>query len=127
MFPMPIDKAAPRWRMLYKIALPLSLVIWLLPLLAVMLTSIRSAGDLAAGNYWGWPRDFNLVENYHAVFENSPIGAYIFNSFKVTIPTVIGAVGLSCMTGLPSPSTASRAISRCSSCSSRETSCRSRY
>jgi multiple sugar transport system permease protein len=33
------------------------------------------------------------------VFENSNIGWYILNSFKVTIPTVIGAVGLSCLTG----------------------------
>ena len=33
------------------------------------------------------------------MFSNSPIGQYIFNSFKVTIPTVIGAVALSCLTG----------------------------
>ena len=38
-------------------------------------------------------------ENYTAVFENSNIGYYILNSFKVTIPTVIGAVALSCLTG----------------------------
>ncbi|MBA5776029.1 carbohydrate ABC transporter permease [Stappia sp. F7233] len=99
MFPTPVARLDRRWQTLYKLALPVSLVFWLLPLLAVMLTSIRSAGDLAAGNYWGWPRDFSLVENYTAVFENSPIGAYILNSFKVTIPTVIGAVGLSCLTG----------------------------
>jgi len=40
-----------------------------------------------------------MLENYTAIFENTPIGQYIFNSFRVTIPTVIGAVGLSCMTG----------------------------
>lgn len=99
MFPTPIEKTGVHWRRIYKIALPVSLFLWLIPLLAVMLTSIRSAGDLAAGNYWGWPRDFHLLENYTAIFENSPIGAYILNSFKVTIPTVIGAVGLSCLTG----------------------------
>ncbi|NRG16614.1 carbohydrate ABC transporter permease [Rhizobiales bacterium] len=99
MFPAPIEKSGAHWRGVYKVALPVSLFLWLIPLLAVMLTSIRSAGDLAAGNYWGWPRDFHLLENYTAIFENSPIGAYILNSFKVTIPTVIGAVGLSCLTG----------------------------
>jgi multiple sugar transport system permease protein len=76
-----------------------ALVLWLLPLLAVALTSVRSAGDITAGNYWGWPTDFHLWENYTAIFENTPIGKYIWNSFRVTIPTVIGAVALSCMTG----------------------------
>ena len=99
MFPTPIEKSRPATQWIYKIALPISLVIWLIPLLAVMLTSVRSLGDIAAGNYWGWPSEFNMVENYFAVFENSPIGYYILNSFKVTIPTVIGAVALSCMTG----------------------------
>jgi multiple sugar transport system permease protein len=40
-----------------------------------------------------------MLENYTAVLTNSPIGQYIFNSFKVTIPTVIGTLILSCLTG----------------------------
>jgi len=99
MFPTPIERTSVLTRNLYRIALPVSLVIWLLPLIAVAMTSIRSAGDITAGNYWGWPTSFNLVENYRAVFTNSPIGQYILNSFKVTIPTVIGVLALSSMTG----------------------------
>ena len=99
MFPRPIEKASPPAKALYKIALPVALVIWLLPLLAVALTSLRSQADILTGNYWGWPTSFNMLENYTAIFENTPIGQYILNSFRVTIPTVIGAVGLSCMTG----------------------------
>ncbi len=99
MFPRPIQNASPAARVGYRIALPISLVIWLLPLIAVAITSVRSAGDITAGNYWGWPTSFNFVENYTAIFQNSPIGQYIFNSFKVTIPTVIGTLALSCMTG----------------------------
>ena len=99
MFPTPIHEATPLVRNAYRIALPIALVIWLLPLLAVMLTSIRGKADLAVGNYWGWPSGFYLAENYTAVFNNSPIGQYIWNSFKVTIPTMIGAVALSCLTG----------------------------
>ncbi len=99
MFPKPIEKTAPATRAAYSVALPISLIIWLLPLIAVALTSIRSAGDLTAGNYWGWPTSFNLVENYTAVFKNTPLAKYILNSFKVTIPTVIGAIVLSSMTG----------------------------
>lgn len=99
MFPTPIEKTSTASQTFYKIALPIALIVWLLPLLAVALTSIRSAGDITAGNYWGLPTSFNLLENYTAIFENTPIGKYILNSFKVTIPTVIGAVALSCMTG----------------------------
>ena len=99
MFPTPIARTRPLTRNAYRIGLPIVLLIWLLPLLAVALTSVRSAGDITAGNYWGWPTSFNLIENYRAVFENSPIGQYILNSFKVTIPTVIGVLILSSMTG----------------------------
>lgn len=99
MFPTPIEKTKPSSQRLYKIALPISIIFWLLPLIAVAITSIRSGADINAGNYWGMPTSFNLIENYTAVFNNSPIGYYILNSFKVTIPTVIGTLILSCLTG----------------------------
>jgi len=99
MFPTPIAQSSAAKQRLYKIALPIALLIWLLPLIAIMLTSLRSAGDVNSGNYWGWPESINLVENYTAVFTNSPIAKYILNSFRVTIPTVILALCLSCLTG----------------------------
>ncbi len=99
MFPTPIAKAAPWARTSYKVLLPIALLVWLLPLIGIAVTSIRPSSDLAAGNYFGWPSGFDLVKNYSAMFENSNIGWYILNSFKVTVPTVIGAVGLACLTG----------------------------
>jgi multiple sugar transport system permease protein len=99
MFPTPVQKASPAVRIGYQAILPVALLVWLFPLLGVAVTSIRPAGDLAAGNYFGWPSYFAGFENYGAVFRDSPIGRYILNSFEITIPTVIGAVGLSCLTG----------------------------
>jgi multiple sugar transport system permease protein len=98
MFPRPIAQSAPLTRALYRIALPVALILWLFPLLGVALTSLRPASDLAQGNYFGMPSAV-AFSNYADVFRNSPIAGYILNSFKVTIPTVIGAVALSCMTG----------------------------
>ena len=98
MFPRPIAQRSRNARILYQVALPISLVLWLLPLLGVALTSVRPSSDLAAGNYFGMPSRI-AFSNYYDVFANSPIAQYILNSFKVTIPTVIGAVALSCMTG----------------------------
>lgn len=99
MFPTPIEKVSAPTRALYKAGLPVSLLLWLLPIIAVALTSIRGQGDIASGNYWGWPTQWQIVENYTAVFRNTPILRYIGNSFLVTIPTVIGAVALACLAG----------------------------
>jgi multiple sugar transport system permease protein len=98
MFPRPVQQLSPLARLAYQAALPVALLLWLLPLLGVAMTSVRPSSDLAAGNYFGWPSRFAWT-NYVEVFQNSPLASYILNSFMVTIPTVIGAVALSCMTG----------------------------
>ncbi len=98
MFPRPIEQTAPTAQVLYKLALPVALIIWLLPLLGVAMTSLKPSSDLAQGNYFGLP-SYLAFSNYADVFNNSPIGQYILNSFKVTIPTVIGAVAISCLSG----------------------------
>ena len=98
MFPRPIEQTAPAVQWMYKFALPAALALWLLPLIGVAVTSVRPASDLAQGNYFGVP-SYLAFENYADVFRNTPMGKYILNSFIVTIPTVIGAVALSLMTG----------------------------
>ena len=98
MFPRPIEQTSRASQIMYKVALPIALLIWLFPLLGVALTSLRPASDLAQGNYFGMP-SYIAFENYADVFRNSAIGQYILNSFKLTIPVVIGVVALSTMTG----------------------------
>jgi multiple sugar transport system permease protein len=98
MFPRPIQQRSEAAQWLYKLALPVALFLWLFPLLGVAITSVRPAADLAQGNYFGIP-SYLAFENYADVFQNTPMGRYILNSFIVTIPTVIGAVALSLMTG----------------------------
>jgi multiple sugar transport system permease protein len=98
MFPRPIEQFSPATQRMYKIALPVTLFLWLLPLIGVALTSLRPASDLAAGNYFGMP-SYIAFENYWQLLFESGIPQYMINSLWVTIPTVIGAVTLSCMTG----------------------------
>lgn len=98
MFPKPIEQSAPAAQALYRVALPIALFIWLLPLVGIAVTSVRPASDLAAGNYFGLPSQL-AVWNYADVFRQSPMGLYILNSFRITIPAVIGAVALSCLAG----------------------------
>lgn len=99
MFPKPIQESTPGVRTAYNIALPVALFIWLLPLIAIFLTSIRPGGDINAGNVFGWPSSFQLLENYRAVFEQSKAPLYLWNSLRITVPATLLAVGLSCLTG----------------------------
>jgi ABC-type Fe3+ transport system permease subunit len=51
----------------YKVALPIALILWLLPLLGVAMTSLKPSSDLAAGNYFGLPSQIAFW-NYADVF-----------------------------------------------------------
>ena len=99
MFPTPIQKQSMAAQVSYQALLPLALIMWLLPLIAVALFSIRPLADFANGNYWGMPSSFEFFENYGKVFFESDMPRYLWNSVLITVPTVIGAVALSCMTG----------------------------
>ena len=99
MFPKPIEKSTPGVRTAYQVALPIVLIIWLLPLIAVAVFSIKPDADFTNGNYWGWPTEWNLIANYKLVFTGSSMPRYLMNSVLITVPTVIGVLILSCMTG----------------------------
>ncbi|PTX54852.1 carbohydrate ABC transporter membrane protein 2 (CUT1 family) [Litoreibacter ponti] len=99
MFPTPIEKTSRTWQLTYQALLPVALAIWLLPLIAVATFSIKPDADFTNGNYWGLPSSFEFFTNYGKVFFESDMPRYMLNSVLITVPTVIGAVALSCMTG----------------------------
>ncbi|REC93861.1 carbohydrate ABC transporter permease [Kushneria indalinina] len=98
MFPRPISEYSRGYRALYQVVLPVSLIVWLLPLIGIAITSIRPAQDLATGNYFGLPSAIALG-NYVEVFTTSAMGDYLWNSLRITLPSVAGAVAISCLTG----------------------------
>ncbi|MCK0139464.1 carbohydrate ABC transporter permease [Aliiroseovarius sp. F47248L] len=99
MFPTPIEKRSRGAQITYQTLVPLALIMWLLPLIAVALFSVRPLADFTNGNYWGVPSSFEFFTNYGKVFLESDMPRYMWNSILITVPTVIGAVALSCMTG----------------------------
>jgi multiple sugar transport system permease protein len=99
MFPKPIEKRSAGARAGYQALLPFALILWLLPLIAVALFSMKPAADFTNGNYWGVPSSFEFFNNYGRVFFESDMPRYMLNSFLITIPTVLGAIALSAMTG----------------------------
>jgi multiple sugar transport system permease protein len=99
MFPTPIEKRSLPFNVSYRVAVWISLFLWLLPLLAVLLTSARSTADINAGNYWGITSEWMLFENYTMVLTDTPMFRYLLNSILITVPAVIGAVALSTLAG----------------------------
>jgi multiple sugar transport system permease protein len=99
MFPAPIHTKGPWAVVSYRVAVIISLILWLIPLLAIALTSVRSLEDISKGNLWGWPSKFLLIENYSAVFTTTPMATFLLNSVLITVPTVIGSIALAAMAG----------------------------
>ena len=99
MFPAPIETKPRSWQLTYQVMLPIALIFWLLPLIAVAIFSVKPDADFVNANYWGMPSSFEGWSNYSLVFTGSDMPRYLLNSVLITVPTVIGAVALSCMTG----------------------------
>ena len=99
MFPRPIERASGPSRVAYQAFLPVALFLWLLPLLAIFVTSVRSSADINAGNIFGWPSEFQLIENYIAVFTQSEAARYLLNSVLITVPSTAISVALACLAG----------------------------
>ena len=99
MFPRPLAQRSNFYQRTYKILVPVALFIWLLPLLAIFMTSIRPIVDINTGNVFGWPSEFQFLANYTEVFTRSKAVTYFVNSLKITIPTVILSVAFACLAG----------------------------
>lgn len=97
MYPTPIQATSAPTQTAYRAALYLALVVWMAPLFAILMTAVRSQGDLLEGNYWGLPTTFSLGANLSEVFASSPMGLFFVNSLTVTCLTVAAVLVLSTM------------------------------
>ncbi|MGN6087214.1 carbohydrate ABC transporter permease [Trinickia sp.] len=99
MYPMPVQRWRPLPRAVYRLSLPVALLVWLVPLLAVLVTSVRSSDELLNGDYWGWPKHFALIENYGTALTQTPMLHYFANSCLITLPAVAISIFLASMAG----------------------------
>lgn len=101
MFPTPIHNRKVPIKAIYLTLVLIVLILFLLPLLAILLTSIRPGSDISSGNYWGIPSRFALLENYGEVFNpaRSPMLRYFINSALITLPAVVISIAISSMAG----------------------------
>ena len=85
------------WRavLFYLFVLPL-LVVWLIPLLTALMTSVRSLDDIVSRGYWVLPSSLEFG-NFRQAWDQGGLSRYLLNSFVITIPVLIGALLLSAM------------------------------
>ena len=67
MFPQPIQKSNVFTKVSYRMILYATLLLWILPLLAMLMISIRPLSDINSGNFYGWPTEFSLYDNFKSL------------------------------------------------------------
>jgi len=98
-FPASIRRRRRAARLGYGAAVVAALAVWLLPMAGIALTSVRSVEDLNRGNFWGWPTEIRLLQNYSEVLMGSRMGEFVANSFLIALPAVLGTIALASMAG----------------------------
>lgn len=73
-------------------------IVWLLPVGGAILTALRSMDDLIANGFWSRPEALTF-DNFRESWSTGMVGRYLFNSFIVTIPALLGTLFLSAVAG----------------------------
>ncbi|MFJ5266054.1 carbohydrate ABC transporter permease [Streptomyces sp. NPDC088387] len=71
-------------------------LLWLLPILLVLVTSLRSFEDIAANGLGSWPHSFTF-DSFRQAWVDGGQQRALINSLIVTIPTVLITLGLASM------------------------------
>ncbi len=88
--------AGPR-TLLYIIVYALT-VMWLVPVITALITSLRTNSDILARGFWSLPSVFTL-NNFAAAWSRGGLAHYLPNSFIITIPSLIFTLFLSSLAG----------------------------
>lgn len=71
-------------------------LIWLLPILAALLTSVRTMSDINEVGFWAFPNQLTLL-NFAEAWTKARVSNYLLNSFIITLPSLFFMLLLSSM------------------------------
>lgn len=74
--------------------LTLLTLLWLLPVFAAVLTSVRTQDDISQHGFWTIPHEISL-DNFSGAWTDARISRYLGNSFIITIPALFAMLFLS--------------------------------
>ncbi len=82
------------WRSLGFIGLSLITLLWLVPFIQALLTSLRTFDDLLSNGFFSLPRELSLV-SYAEAWNRGGLSHYLPNSFIITLPALVLTLFLS--------------------------------
>jgi len=75
------------WRVLIFIVLLVMTLLWLVPILTGLITSIRTFNDILYRGFISWPEEVTL-RNFRTAWERGGLSHYLPNSFIITLPSL---------------------------------------
>ena len=63
--------------------------LWLLPVLAAVVTAFRTMSDITLNGFWSIPSEITF-SNFEAAWTKARVSQYLLNSFIITIPSLFG-------------------------------------
>jgi multiple sugar transport system permease protein len=76
------------------VSLTLLVLLWLLPVIAALITSFRTMDDITVNGFWSLPGQL-VTENFVTAWTSARVSKYLLNSFIITLPALFGMLFLS--------------------------------
>ncbi|MFP4344649.1 MAG: carbohydrate ABC transporter permease [Anaerolineales bacterium] len=86
------------WRVLIFCLLCIATMLWLIPMFTALITAVRTNDDILINGFWSIPREFTLG-NFREAWERAGLERYLLNSFIITLPSLVGTLFLSSLSG----------------------------
>lgn len=86
------------WRVAVFTGLLVLSVLFLLPVLGVLLSSIKTTREISQGELWSWPQAFYLG-NYVEALSNPAVRVYFLNTLLITLPATAMSITLGTLAG----------------------------
>jgi multiple sugar transport system permease protein len=86
------------WSAAVFIGLLVLTVLFLLPVLGVLLSSIKTTREISRGELWSWPQAFYLG-NYVEALSNPAVRVYFLNTLLITVPATVMSITLGTLAG----------------------------
>ena len=82
------------WRSFGFLVLTAATLLWLVPFIQAVLTSVRTNQDLIARGFFSLPNEISL-DSFRVAWELGGLSRYLPNSFIITIPSLVFTLFLS--------------------------------
>lgn len=86
------------WPTVIFICLTALALLFLLPTFGVVLASMKSTSEIAAGQLWAIPSSL-FLDNFREILANPSVKIYFLNTFLIAIPATIGSIVMGILGG----------------------------